>query len=335
MAPRSERLSPREAPPRQRWRTVLGTVLKWSLFVVVLVVVGRVLVERFGEVAWSQIAFHPLWLAGALVATLLALGAGFVPYSLAVGHFGYRPPLLAVMASLWVAQVGKYLPGKVGSVVGMVWLLRRHRVPMGVSAGAVVMIDGLSVILGMLMAVPLTLSEPVRARFPMAWLWCLLVVAAGMVCLHPRVFGWLCNVVLRRLRQEPLQRLPRLRDLGWPMLALFGQYCLAGCRLWMLARSFTDDVGANILPLLISGATLAATVSFLSFFAPGGLGVQEGVLIILLDPFIGSSNAAILAVANRFLKTAGEALLAGAGLGLLRWMPSPKPPAPASDATVT
>lgn len=334
MASRSERLSPREAPPRRRWRTVLGTVLKWVLFVVVLVVVGRVLAERFGEVSWSQIAFKPLWLAGALVATLLALGAGFLPYSLGVGHFGYRPPLLAVMASLWVAQVGKYLPGKVGSVVGVVWLLRRHRVPMAVSAGAVVMIDGLSVILGMLMAVPLTLSEPVRERFPMAWLWCLLVVAAGVVCLHPRVFGWLCNVVLRRLRQEPLRRVPRMRNLGWPMLALFGQYCLAGGGLWMLARSFTD-VGAGTLPLLISGGTLAIIVSFLSFFAPGGLGVQEGILIVLLDPFIGSSNAAILAVASRFIKTASEALLAGAGLAMIRWMPSLGLSSPAHDETPT
>lgn len=330
MAPLSEPLPPSEGPPRRRWRTVLGTVLKWVLFVVVLVVVGRVLVERFGEVSWSQITFRPMWLAGALLVTLLALGVGFVPYGLVVGHLGYRPPLLAVMVSLWVAQVGKYLPGKVGSVVGVVWLLRRHRVPMGVSAGAVVMIDGLSVILGMLMAIPLTLSEPVRARFPMAWLWCLLLVVAGVVCLHPRVFGWLCNMVLRRLRQEPLRRLPRIRDLGWPMLALFGQYCLAGFCLWMLARSFTD-VGAGTLPLLTSVATLAATVGFLSFFAPGGLGVQEGALIILLDPFIGSSNAAILAVASRFIKTAGEALLAGAGLAMIRWMPSLGPSSSAHD----
>jgi len=332
MAKTRKDATPREESARPRWKTALVVLVKWVLFVAVLAVVGRVLVQRFAEVSWSEIPFRPGWLMAAIVAGLAVAGVTFLPYYLLMGYFGHRPPTSAVMTSLWVAQVGKYLPGKVGSVVGLVWLLRRYRVPVGVSAGTVVMVDGLSAIVGILIAVPLTLYEPIRARLPLAWLWCLILVVVGVVCLHPRIFGALCNVVLRWLGQEPLPRLPRVRDLVCPTLALLGQFCLGGIALWLLAWAFTDVEPAS-LPVLISGGTLAMIVGFLSFFAPGGLGVHEGLLIVVLGPFIGGANAAILAVANRFVKTAGEAVLAATGLALRHFLPSLGPESPESLET--
>ncbi len=321
----------RAAPGRPRWKRLAGTVLKWLLFAVVLVVVGRVIVVRFEEVSWGEVPFRPGWLAAAMAAGLAAAAVTFLPYYLLLEGFGHRPPAPPVMTSVWMAQAGKYLPGKVGSVVGLIWLLRRYGVRVGISAGAVVMVDGLSVILGMLVALPLTLYDPIQGRVPLAWLWCLILAAAGMVCLYPRLFGGLCNVALRRLGQAPLPRLPRVRDLGWPALALLGQFLLLGLVLWLLARAVTD-VGVADLPLFISCSTLATVGGFVSFFAPGGIGVHEGLLILVLEPVIGGTSAAILAVANRFVKTAAEATLAAAGLALQRFVPSLRPRDTESDA---
>jgi hypothetical protein len=322
----------RAASGRPRWKRLVVTLLKWLLLAVVLVVVGRAIVVRFEEVSWDEVPFRPGWLGAALAAGLAAAGVTFLPYYLLLEGFGHRPPAPPVMTSVWMAQVGKYLPGKVGSVVGLIWLLRRYGVRVGISAGAVVMVDGLSVILGVLVAVPLTLYDPVQTRVPLAWLWCLILVAAGMVCLHPRIFGGLTNVVLRRLRQATLPRLPRVRDLGWPAAALLGQFLLLGLTLWLLARAVTD-VGAADLPLFIACSTLATVGGFLSFFAPAGIGVHEGLLILVLEPLVGGTNAAILAVANRFVKTVAEATLAAAGLALQRFVPSLRPTAAEATAT--
>jgi len=315
-----------EAAAPRSWKRVLFAAVKWLLFTAVLVLVARALVNRFAEVSWSEIVFRPAWLAGAAGVLLLAIAGAFLPIYLLLRQFGHRVPAVQVMASVWVAQLGKYLPGKVGTVVGVAWLLRRYKVPVAVSAGSAVMCDGLSAILSMLIALPLTLTEPIRSALPLAWLWCLVLAGAGLACLHPRVFGRLCNAVLRRLGKPPLARLPKFRDFGPVMLVLAAQYLVAGTSLWMLARSFAD-VRADTLPMLIGGGALAALVSLLSFFAPGGLGVYEGLLIAVVSPYLGGGDAAILAVANRFVRTVCEAFLAAGGLVVLRVARAPEPQA--------
>jgi len=307
----------RPGPPPARWKRALLTGVKWALFALVAYFVGRALVGRFADMAWSDLALRPGWAVAAFLTMLVALAWSSVPYHLLLKRFGGAPGGWAVLASIWVSRIGVYVPGKVGALMGTVWLLRRYRVPAQRSAGAAVMCDGISTIVGLLLAVPLTLWTPVASRLPLAWLWCLILVAVGLVCLHPRVFGGLCNLALRKLGRQPFDTLPRARDLLGPALAIALQLVLAGSALWMLCRAATD-VPLSALPLLISGNALAGVAGFLSFFAPAGLGVQEGILIIILGPVAGPSAAAVITVVRRLLRTVGDVLMAGAGLLLLR-----------------
>jgi uncharacterized membrane protein YbhN (UPF0104 family) len=45
-------------------------------------------------------------------------------------------------------------------------------------------------------------------------------------------------------------------------------------------------------------------------FAPGGLGVRESVLILMLQPRIGLGNAIALSAVSRLLTTAAEVIVA-------------------------
>jgi len=58
---------------------------------------------------------------------------------------------------------------------------------------------------------------------------------------------------------------------------------------------------------------------FLAPFSPGGIGVREGVLVLLLTPFVGGPQAVIVALLSRVISLAVElAFAAGAWLPL-RW----------------
>ena len=60
------------------------------------------------------------------------------------------------------------------------------------------------------------------------------------------------------------------------------------------------------------------TFSYLALFAPGGLGVREGIYLLVLSPVIGAEKTAIVVVALRLAQTLLELLLAAIGLWLLR-----------------
>jgi hypothetical protein len=78
-----------------------------------------------------------------------------------------------------------------------------------------------------------------------------------------------------------------------------------GVALLLLARGLLPDVELGLLP-----ATAVFTASylagFLALFAPGGIGVREGVFILMLQGPIGIGAATALAIASRLLLTVTE-----------------------------
>jgi len=304
-----------------RRRRIAGTIVKWGLLAAVLVFVGRALYRDFSEVRWSEIRFNGALMTLAVATVVVARAIVFLPYALLVGRFGHRPPWSGMIGAVWVSQVARYVPGKVSSVVSMALALRRYGVPDQVAAGTLVIVDGLSVVIGMLLAIPITLWEPVRQFLPMAWLWCAVGMAAALVCLHPRIFAAVGNFLLVRIGYPPFASLPRMRDYVRPALALALTYVLFGVGYWLMARSLGAEVAPADLGIFTCAVTVVLIGGFLAFFAPAGLGVQEGLLLLVLGPMIGTGPAAIIAVLMRLLQTVTEAGLGAVGLALLRHAP--------------
>ena len=290
---------------------------KLVLFCGVVIFIGRALWRGFATVHWSEVRFRPqfLALAGACEVGML-LTAGWVYRLLLRPLYGpLRWP--GMFAVAWVSRVGKYLPGKFASVLGAVWLLRGQDVPVPVGTGIVFLRQGMLLSMALVVAAPLTVWQPVYARLPMAWVWCASVVATGLVLLHPRVFFPVGNWLLDRLH------LPGFHVRGGHgdylrVLVLMGlSFVLAGLSVWCVARSITD-LSLRWLPVCVSGAALAGALGFLAFFAPAGLGVREGILLVILGQFVEAGAAAISVTAARLLTIVVEIVMASVGLTILR-----------------
>jgi hypothetical protein len=78
-----------------------------------------------------------------------------------------------------------------------------------------------------------------------------------------------------------------------------------GVALWLLARGLLPGAGLGLLPA-IAVFTASYLAGFLALFAPGGIGVREGVFILILQGPIGIGAATALAVASRLLLTVTE-----------------------------
>ena len=312
-------------------KAALATTAKWLVFLAVLFFVARALARQFADVSWGELRVDVPTLALAAAAVLAAKAMAFVYYGLLLGRFCPFPGWVPMMTSVWVAQVAKYLPGKVGNVIGMVVLLRRYRVAGQAAVSTVFIIDGLSVILGIMVAIPLTLWEPVARVLPMAWLWCLLLLAAGAVCLHPQVFAAVGNRLLRALRYQPLASLPKARDYLPPVAVMLGQFLVLGVGYWLMGRSIAAAPVWS-LPIFTCAIVIASIAGFVAFFAPAGLGVQEGLLMLILAPVIGPAGAALAAVLMRLVQTLADVILALAGYVIWRCLP---PAGPGVEAGAT
>ncbi len=282
--------------------------------------IGRALAERLAAVAWETFRPAPAFLLAAAGSAVVRMCLGAGVYRLLLGPLCKPPPLVVIFAISWIARVGKYLPGKFASVLGTLWLFRRRGVPASVGASVIFLRQGLSLAVGLIAAVPLTLWQPVRHRLPLAWVWCVVLLAAGGVMLHPRVFFALGNFLLARLRLSPLRGRPGFGSYASSLAAIMGNAVMGGVGLWLLTRSVTAVPPAWV-PAFVSCAALANVAGFLAVFAPGGLGVREGVLLIVLGGIIAPGDAAVVVVGSRLMLVTMEAVMAGAGLAILRLLP--------------
>jgi uncharacterized membrane protein YbhN (UPF0104 family) len=69
--------------------------------------------------------------------------------------------------------------------------------------------------------------------------------------------------------------------------------------------------------LLIAAFSLAWAVGFVTPGAPGGLGVREGLMLLMLAPVYTAASASVLVIALRIATTLGDVLILCAGMAFL------------------
>ncbi len=279
--------------------------------------VAKALYVRFAQVDWGKVEFRVSFLVLGVICTLIARGMLIVPFRLLLGSFQQPPGWKRMIPVAWIPPIGKYIPGKVASVGSAIWLLHRCNVPSAIAAGCVLILNAVIVLVGLILGAPLTLYGYIPTAIPVAPVVCCLMLATGCILLHPRVILGVGNRILTRLRRPTISWKPTLSHYAAPILAILVQWCFAGFALWSVAHAVAG-VRFDLVMMMISGFALAGTLGFLALFAPGGLGVQEGILLLVLAPVMESSDTAITIVTIRLIQAAAEAVLALVGFVILR-----------------
>jgi hypothetical protein len=130
------------------------------------------------------------------------------------------------------------------------------------------------------------------------------------------------DFVLHRLHLERLRARGTLRSYAWPAAGVALAHVPVGLGLWYVIRS-VSDVSITWVPVCTGAMALAGVTGLVAVFAPAGIGVREGILLLILGQFIDPGEAAIVVVAHRVMQTVVEVALAAAGLLVLRLLPPP------------
>ncbi len=279
-----------------RGRKKLIGVVKLVLLALVFGLVGYALWKQWQKIDFSQVTIRPVPLVLSLVALVGVSTVQMISYRTLLGAYAHAPTWPQMLAVAWVPPLGKYIPGKVAALLAAMSMLKRFAIPTAVAVSVVLVLDGLAVIAGLITGAPLLMWKPVRDVAPWAWMVCIPVVMVGIVCLWPSVFGRLVNFLLRKMKKQPLPKMPPASQYVIPVCCAFGQWVLAGISLMWMAESVTGKPMWHDLPILISFAALAQTIGYLALFAPGGIGVREAILLAGLTPLLGPLAAIIVPI---------------------------------------
>jgi hypothetical protein len=147
-----------------------------------------------------------------------------------------------------------------------------------------------------------------------------------LFCVHPRVLDWFASGVLRVMGRGPLSTTPSTVD-AMTFVGLYTvNWLVFGIAFFLFANAF-QPVDWSLMLYLAGAFSGASLVSMLSLVIPSGLGVREGVLILLLVPVMPVGAAVLVSFASRLwftgveLAWVGIARVARPGLELMRTRP--------------
>jgi uncharacterized membrane protein YbhN (UPF0104 family) len=296
----------------------------------VLAALGLALANRWDEVRPQLGQVSLAAAAGAFAYCLLGLLASMLAWRALLADLGSPLPVGAATRVLFLGQLAKYLPGSsVWAVLAQTELAHDSGVPRRRAAAAALALNLVTLGVGLLvalLALPRLLSEDAPR-----WLhWSPLLVPVGLACLAPPVLTWLCNLLFRVLRRQPLDARFSWSGVGVAVLASFGTWLAYGLQVTLLGWSLGADPAGLLLPA--TGAFAAAwCAGFLVVVVPTGAGTREAVLTLALAAQLpgGSAAALTIAVVSRLLLTLADvaAALIGAALGRRRPGPVPEPTA--------
>ena len=283
-------------------------ILQIVVAAVVLVFVARHLAENWSSYRSISVALRPRpgWLAASLASLAVVSTLQIESWRIILRGWAQRLPFPAGARIWFLSNLGRYVPGKVWSVAGMVVLAEQEGVHRWASAAAAVAVQAIGIGTAAVLVAVATPHADSPARIAAG-----LLVAVGTVGL----LAWKGGLPrLGRLVGAPgeWRALPLGAVLAGSFLTL-ASWAAYGFAFWALGRGLGLPP-ALPLPDAAGVFALGYILGLLALFAPGGIGIREVTFQTLLTPFLGVGGAAALTVASRLELTLTEA---AAGLGAL------------------
>lgn len=294
----------------------LRNAIFFALAAVVLLFVGRSLIRSFREIDWTTFRPNLAWLLLSLAFFgVQRLLSGNI-LSAFLRSFGHHLSFGRACAVIWTSSMGRYVPGKMVAIGSALGMLAKFGIPVPSALAALTLSTALTILTALILCAPMFWTQQLRAVLPQGPMLAGVLIAGLLVCLHPRIFLALCNLLMGLLRRP---RLPsRLnRAAFWQAMAhTVARSLVVGLALWAIVNSVCETRTAD-LPLILGSAMLSTVIGFLAFFVPAGLGPADGVLLLALQPRFGPF-AALAVVLFRVLRTLADLLSGSAGLALIK-----------------
>ncbi len=310
---------------RRWWVPLAKLLLTATVTWLILRGAGIGLAEAW-TVDWTlvQLRAAPLALSVALLAATFVIAAAL--WSRILAAFGEsRIGVGEGAAILLIANLGRYLPGKIAQLAGVAVLARRRGLS-AVRATAAAVTAQIMNLLGAAAVggwVALHSAEVTEGWSPV----CGFAIAAGLVAfLYFGGAGVLLRWIVRRSGHTGELPHPDGRRLLLLLPGYVLNWFVYGAAFVLLGRGLGLELGLRAGTTAFAAAYFAG---YVALFAPAGIGVREGALAAFAAASLGPEAGVVLAALQRVWITAVELAGAAAGAFLLR---GPAARAPTAEA---
>lgn len=289
------------------------TIIGWLLAIIILAFLIRMFYTNRAELAEWQWDID--WLKAIISAILLFLAylSAAIAWQTIIYGFGRKVGLSDSFRIVYLANLGRYIPGKIWQVFGMVALAQEVGIPARISLASFVLAQAYALPASFLL-IPIFIGninsiESLAAYSNIFYLVFALIFLIFLIFFFkPNGLNKALNWGLKILKRDPVEYKPGIKN----RIEIFVWYLLTWTLFGLAFHYFLEALldNSNLSINYAAGTYIAAYIlGYISFLSPGGLGFREGVMTALLTPFFGVGVAVSVALIHRVWITCAEAII--------------------------
>lgn len=253
--------------------------------------------KKWDEIKGYHWDFNYIYLFSSLLSLGIFLFLLSCMWNLLLTKLGEKLSLGECIRIWFFSQVCKYVPGKIWSILGRVYLCEQKGLSRTKSSISVFLESGLLVLSGLVLSALLFIYEQ-NVLLLNRGVFYFLLIPFGLVFIHPRIIEKSINYIFRAFKREEVRIYLHYNQI----LGLFTAYSsilvIYGLSNYLLINSVTS-LSLSKLPVITGMFILSWVVGIISFLTPAGIGVREGVLSLLLSLYMPLPIAILISLLAR------------------------------------
>ena len=272
-----------------------------------LYVIGGMIYRNWSAFQSFSWQLAPLPLAGAAAALAAAFGLNLLTWILISRTFGSRVGLWKDVEIYSFSTIVRRLPGAIWQLASRTYLYHQAESSLAVPLWGslweyvVQLSSGL-----LLLSLVLLLSPAMRSEFPGGLGWLLLLVPVGWFSFRPQDAVSLAKRISPKVQSQPQLT---ARNAGTWIALYVLSWCLGGAILYFLISALSPQ-SWSMLPVCVGLVAASGVLTVLASPLPGGLGIREISLVLLLELYLPTPVAVAGGVLMRLWLLVGEAIVA-------------------------
>jgi uncharacterized membrane protein YbhN (UPF0104 family) len=301
--------------PDKKLKKVIVNIVKWLLVGLILYFIIRQIATQWHQVKTYQWKINWVY----LVSSIIVLQIGFFFKSslwmLLLTRFKTHIGVWRAFRVYYLSNLGRYVPGKVVQFAGIMYLAKREGVREDVAVSSFAL-DKLFDTPAGILVVSLyyfllgASFDQIRHYLSLSIILGAVTVALLLVIFIPSLLERALNLLLR-IFKRPRIEFKMEKKIGFGLLFLyFIAWNIFGASFYLFIQAITEAPSSYFLQSCLI-YTAAYLVGYWALFAPGGIGVREGVIGTLLYELGGfaESIAYTVGLASRLWFTIGEVVV--------------------------
>lgn len=203
--------------------------------------------------------------------------------------------------------LGKYIPGKVFMLAARLTYYKEEDAPLA-KVTVCFFIENVCTLLGAAMLFILSLFFfPNELLNDYKWATVFLIIAF-FVCINPKIINFFLRIV-GKIFKKNLEIPMKYSQMLKVVLLFIGNWLIVGFGFFILTKSICPTVEWNQMLYCAGIWGVSAIMGILAIFAPSGLGVREGIIMLGLGMIMSEGDAAVISVVSRLWQTIPELAL--------------------------